>query len=413
MTWQEELGQLDRKLAAGQISADDYRRQRDRILAAASGGQQAAAPGAPQTPGSGIEQPQPGQNPEARAPFAPPFRWEAVPPNEPTQAVSQGADPNQSAGDAADKTQIVSSDNTADRTQVVPRGAGAGNQGGGPAERTQHIPAIGANQQQPPMQQPNQPTWPPAPGPAPAQDPSNPWGNPDEPLSLWAPGFHQGPEVFETTPNKKSKKTPIIIAVAVVVVLAAAAVLYFTVFKKGNEEAGQNPPPSSGTSAPSTTTEPPQPKAFGPLAIPVGHTGVGKVYTPAQLESTKPLPTPDLVLLKQHGVTRAQSVVGNMDSSTVSLWSFSSKNAKELLSAIVEDQQRFGFEEVPDLKHGTVKVYKSKQKTSTGSTIVAYRAHYVSGNDVIRVEAYDTDDAAAKANFTAALTAQVQHNPPA
>ncbi|TDQ05096.1 hypothetical protein [Labedaea rhizosphaerae] len=410
MTWQEELGQLDRKLAAGQISADDYRRQRDRILAAASGGQQAAAPGEPQTPAPGVEQPQQGQNP---APFAPPFRWEAVPPNEPTQAVSHGAAAESAqSGDAADKTQIVSSDATADRTQVVPRAAGAGNTADSPAERTQHIPAIGAHQQQPPMQQPNQPTWPPAPGPAPAQDPSNPWGNPDEPLSLWAPGFHQGPEVFETTPNKKSKKLPIIIAAVVVVALAAAAVLYFTVFKKGSDQAGPTPPPTS-TSAPPTTTEPPQPKAFGPLAIPVGHTGVGKVYTPAQLESIKPLPTPDLVLLKQHGVSRAQSVVGNMDSSTVSLWSFRSKNAKDLLSAIVEDQQRFGFQEVPEAKQGSVEVYKSKQKTATGSTIVAYRAHYISGGDVIRVESYDTDDDTAKANFTAALTAQVQHNPPA
>ena len=54
MTWQEELSQLDGALASGQISADDYRRERERILAVATGGgggQNPPAAGAPAQPG--------------------------------------------------------------------------------------------------------------------------------------------------------------------------------------------------------------------------------------------------------------------------------------------------------------------------------------------------------------------------
>lgn len=49
MSWQDDLGELDRALADGRIPADAYRRRRDEILAASSGAQ----------PG----------------PFPPPFRW--------------------------------------------------------------------------------------------------------------------------------------------------------------------------------------------------------------------------------------------------------------------------------------------------------------------------------------------------
>src|SRR3954462_13251764 len=66
VTWQEELSQLDGALASGQISADDYRRERERILAVATGG---SGQQNPPTPGQGAPVNR-GQDA-----FPPPFKW--------------------------------------------------------------------------------------------------------------------------------------------------------------------------------------------------------------------------------------------------------------------------------------------------------------------------------------------------
>src|SRR5205085_8940107 len=95
VSWQEELRQLDGALASGQISADDYRTRRERILAAAAGQQAPAGPTSgpvpvQQPPQQPPQQPQPQPSQEQPAsPFPPPFKWEAQAPQQPSAEATQ------------------------------------------------------------------------------------------------------------------------------------------------------------------------------------------------------------------------------------------------------------------------------------------------------------------------------------
>jgi hypothetical protein len=44
--------------------------------------------------------------------------------------------------------------------------------------------------------------------------------------------------------------------------------------------------------------------------------------------------------------------------------------------------------------------------------VFVYRAHYTNGDNMIRVQAFDDDKAKAKAQFDAALEAQLELTPP-
>src|SRR5262245_27964003 len=117
MSWQDELAQLDSALASGQISADEYRTRRDRVIAQASG---QSAP----------EQP---QHPQQQAGAEPTHVFRPVNP-----AQAQGYE---------DRTQIVpggQQGNGGDRTQVVGRG-------GGDADSTQIVPNMPPPQFPPPQ----------------------------------------------------------------------------------------------------------------------------------------------------------------------------------------------------------------------------------------------------------------------
>src|SRR3954471_4140736 len=84
VTWQEELSQLDGALASGQISADDYRRERERILAVATGGSGQQKPPKP-GPGAPVHR---GQDA-----FPPPFKWTTERPAQPPPQPSQPQQP--------------------------------------------------------------------------------------------------------------------------------------------------------------------------------------------------------------------------------------------------------------------------------------------------------------------------------
>ncbi len=101
MALRDELSKLDSEVAAGQITAEEFRVRRDRILASA------------------------GSGPAAGGPFPPPCRWgEESAADEQTPSVSPRAP-------VEDRTQVVrraapgatSTPMTAERTQVVPRRA--------------------------------------------------------------------------------------------------------------------------------------------------------------------------------------------------------------------------------------------------------------------------------------------------
>ena len=93
MALREELSKLDSEVAAGQITAEEFRAQRDRLLAEA------------------------GSGPATSAPFPPPYRWdEPAAADEHTRVVPRPAP-------AEDRTQVVRRPATSagERTQVVRR----------------------------------------------------------------------------------------------------------------------------------------------------------------------------------------------------------------------------------------------------------------------------------------------------
>ncbi|MFD0200107.1 MULTISPECIES: SHOCT domain-containing protein [Saccharothrix] len=384
MTWQEQLRQLDEALAAGKISAEDYRRQRDELLSTAQSG--------------GAQAPQTGPN---SGPFPEPFRWSAQAPSAPQQPTSESTQflrPATPPGEA-DRTQVVpNAGPPADRTQVVPNA-------GPPADRTQ---VVGPQQGQP---------WPPGPQQGQPQGGWNqgpdsyspPWGgDADFGANQWSGGFSaQGPEVFDE--SGKSGKGKIIAVVAAVVVLLAAAGVYFFVIKPGS--GGDPVATDTSTAAPTTTTTTKKkPDPFGSLIVPEGRTSGPKTYDADQLATTKPLPTPDLLVLKQAGTTEARSVVVVENEVTTSMWAFKSADPAALLTALETDQKRFGFAEDPAIE-SSVPVYKSTQ-TSGAKTITVFRSHYATDTEVIRVEVFAANEADAKARFEAVLTEQLDHQAP-
>lgn len=389
MSWQEELSQLDSALASGQISADDYRRERERILAVATGGLNKQGPQAPSQDSGPVNR---GQDA-----FPPPFKWTTERPNEPQQA---SEDRTQTVSNA-DNTQVVS--NSSDSTQRVDM-----NQQGGPAfgDRTQVVqpvsPPPGMPVQQPWQQHPQQP------GPWGPQQPQPPWEDQDELVAPWAGYQAQGSELFETDKSGGGRgKLFAILGMVVVLIVIAGGVLYLTVLK--DDTAAPNNPPPQSSQAPPSTSEAPQP--FGPLFVPEGTTSGGKTYSAPELERSKSLPTPDLVLLKQAGLSEARSVIVVNDSTTISMWSFGTNDPPALVESINTDQERFDFAEVPGAAQEGVPVFASQQK-SASRTVYVFRAHYSSGDDVIRVEAFDPDEAKAKVQFDTALEGQLEHTPP-
>ncbi|UVS76391.1 hypothetical protein [Actinokineospora sp. UTMC 2448] len=394
MSWQEELRRLDDALATGQITADDYRRSRDRLLATAAGGVDGGQGQGGQAQGGQGQPPASGQP----APFPEPFRWTAQPPD------TAGGQAGQSD---SDRTQVVpNSGQGHDRTQVVPNSG---------QDRTQAVQPSGEQTQ---IVRPVGPPGPPPPGYSPQWqhgqmsqqqqvDAAPPWGDPDQPLP-WM-GFHaQGPEIFESDPKSGGGKVWAIVGGVVAVLLVAGLVLWLTVFNSGDQTADPQPSqnPTTTTAAPTPTT----PEPFGTLVVPEGTTSGPKTYDAQSLAKSKPLPTPDLLLLKQAGVNEARSVIVVQDGATISLWAFAANDPGELLENIETDQKRFGFTEKADLAQGSVKVFGSQQ-SSGDKKIYAYRAHYVSGGEVIRVETFSTDDAAAKSAFTTVLQNQLAHTP--
>jgi hypothetical protein len=428
LAWQDELRQLDEELAAGRISAAEYRSRRDHVVSAAANPGQPASTQQPsqsfppfQQQPFGGQQPQPGQPP---AP-GPGESTQLIPPV--TGGAPQGAAPNP------------------DATQVVPggRGNGGGN-GGGNAEHTQVVP--NANPERTQAVAPNwSSTRPPAAGPAertqmvrrqpgPGSPPAGfpqqgfpgagpqqggPWGPPpqgpeDDGAPPWAAGgdfpplvpqggdawLKQGPEVFD---EGKSHTGRIIAIVVAVVVLAGVAFGAYWLFGR-NAHAGPPAPPNQTTS---TTHKPPPPP--DPLAIgKVPGTSTGKTVkdfddvialnylNPAEQAAYQAAqPT------KAEGTVNATSnpkgdvIVLNVQASSADL-------AKTAVTALVAAQVTNHAQPVPGQPAGV-------QATQLDGTI---RAHYYTAKGVIvRIEVTAPDAATALQEFDTVLAAQLKALP--
>jgi hypothetical protein len=381
MSWQEDLQQLDRALAAGQISADDYRLRRDEVLANAA----QAQPGAQQQ----SQQPQSG-------PFPPPFRWGAEP--EATQVVQPGAGertqvvrtPAPPTPPDAERTQFIrpAQPGDADRTQVVPTGTPSG---GFPAQIF-------------PSQPPAPPAWQDSSASAP------PWGSGDgDGGNVWA--NVQGPEVFEEGGRKGKGKVVAMAVVALLVVGTAVGAYFLWGPGKGENTAGGTTPAPTSTTT-STSTPPPSVRKTpdGPFVEVEGKASQFKTLDMADALVAKVPTFDEAQLLQQSGVTSVRFAVSQDDATKLSqgIWAFKSTNPTATLTAIETLYQAAQFELLPTSPKGVPIRHLPITAANTTST---YRAHYISTDFVVRVEAYAPDEAAAKLAFDTLLQRQLAKFP--
>ncbi|SHE65669.1 hypothetical protein [Streptoalloteichus hindustanus] len=393
MSWQDELQQLDNALAAGHISAEEYRQRRGQLQAAAS---QQAVPGQSPSP-AGNASPTP-------ATFSPtPFRWDNSPEN--TQVMDPV--PAEGAAPTADATQVVSGDQTqvvrgadADRTQVVRGGQPL------PTSPPYGFPAAPANQ--PGMT----PGWGMPPNPA---NPNNtaPWADSELPPDFGNPGWlKQGPEVFDD--SKGDGKAGRIIAIVAVVVLLlgiGGGIWWFAT----SGSASDKQPEASGSSQSASPTSSAKPRPAGPFVEQDGKPVLNRKMPIAEAVQAKAPTEQEAKLLKENGVTEISGYVVNADADgdklRAGLWAFTGTNGvdpRRLLGLLDQYYANAKYEPLPSTNDKVVsRVLPANDKNLTTS----YRAHYTTSNGVIRVEAYGKDAEAAKKEFEALLAKQLEQHP--
>ncbi|RZQ62141.1 hypothetical protein [Amycolatopsis suaedae] len=245
MSWQEELRQLDAQLADGRLTPAEHRRQRDELLAEASGAGSPSPVAAPLRTSTPIRRPrpaEPAEQPTAPAPTAEPThsatqvlpQWRSHNPSAPPPPppISQQptvpaptpepAQPKPSAAALLSNGRPTSAPSPADQrsTESMPAP--------GPQVR-QPQPAFSA----PPPQQQQQPRW----------QPTLPLGQPAE----------QRPEPVAERP---SRTLPTWLFLALGVFLVAALIIAGIWWLGGNEENGSGQAPAQ-QSAPAQAAPPP------------------------------------------------------------------------------------------------------------------------------------------------------------
>jgi hypothetical protein len=391
LTWQDELRQLDVELASGRITADEYRTRRDRVTAAAanpSGAAQAEAP--QQTANNPSSQPV-----ESTQLIAPVTGGQARPP--------RTAPPPQHGGDA-------------DRTQAVNPAWGA--QDPGDAERTQAVPRSG-------FPQGGRPPASPAGGfPLPQYEQPGGWQGEEQLPPQWsgaelpasAPwatsgfdsgfdsgrgdpwGAKQGPEVFEDSGPKTGK---IVAIVAAVVLLAGLGVGAYFLWGQDSGGGGQAQQPPVATKPPAPTKKP-NPMKIADLPGQqqdtnikdfAGVLGIGYL-TPEESSAYQDA---------QPG--KAAVVVSQLENGgrvIVMVVQVSSANAAN--KAVTElAQLQIGF--------GAAKVSNPPTNVQATKTADTIRAHYASGDQVVRIEVQGRNQSATTASFNSVIESQLNNLP--
>ncbi|MFC4854822.1 hypothetical protein [Actinophytocola glycyrrhizae] len=374
MSWQDELAQLDSALAAGQISADEYRTRRDRVIAQASG---QSAPEQPQQQGA-----------------------------EPT-AVFRPVQPQQGF-EGADRTQIVSGQPPGnEHTQVV---------GHTDADSTQIVPNVQAQQQQ-------HPHFPPPPPPPPweSQQPHPqamtppPWANEDLPPEFGQQSWpRQGPEVFEEKSRGGAGKVAgIIVAVVVVLALAGGAIWFFGFKDSGGNQADDQK--TSEQTQPKTTSPKPPPPDIpeGPFLDLPGAKVYNRTVPIAQAVAEKVPTEAEAKLLQSVGVSEVSGLVTDVESGVrTGLWAFKVGEAADpaaVLTAIDQLYQSAKYELLSD--DNGVKVRRLPADKPEADT--AYRAHYLTDDGyLVRVEVYGKDSANVESVFNELLPEETDEFPP-
>lgn len=387
MTWQEELRQLDSALAGGELSANEYRKRRDEILAAASSAQAPSPiigpPTGPQTVVAADEDKGDGDS-------------------EVTQIVNVDESGKQAAAasDDADSTQIISNPITngapqpqaAEKTQVVAT-----------EERTApDLPQPPQWAALPPTQNANTSMFPPVP-PAPVT-----------PLDAQ--------DLFTSNKPARGGGKPWLVAVIAVVVLAlvGGAVWWFA-FRSDDQQAAADSGATQTTTTTTTTKqqkpvsdEPPPPVDIAKIDLPgetVANSGAMDIAKAGELKVIAPA---EAALLGDSGV-KTLVFHGSSDGNyRFLLYSYESGKpdaAKQLTDSVSGVQQQIGLR--PANLDG---VAKGVEVTGlTNQSAATLRGLYTYGNTTIQlcVLQVPTGDAADLATqFSGALKAVTDAAPP-
>ncbi|MFR9728070.1 hypothetical protein ACL03H_02505 [Saccharopolyspora sp. MS10] len=410
MTWQDELHNLDAELAAGRISAEEYRSRRDALIGRSQGGQSGPASGdfpqqQPGTPSGGFPQqgsPHGGQQAPHSNPFPPAFNWGA--------AAAQGAQQHQQPQPqpSTESTQVVPNPLT-QQQQPTPQQQ---------AESTQVVNVGQQQWNQPPQQQWNQSPpqgWNTGDGPS-----ASPWGDPDTPSvpehgdTSW---MRQGPEVFEVGEGSSKGKTIAAISLGAVLLVGVivAGIVYFT--SGGDDEAAPQQP-TEQQAPPVPTSEPlPEPPAAKPapaatpevlVAPPPGtpHPYNGPLDRSALENSPKSgvlrEPVRDAALrggLVDGFFSRSD---GPATSVLIAVRMPDPAGAQAVAKAYLDDQEGLAADE--DLS------YRGVEVMTTGSGV--FRTAYVAHGWAVIVDVSAPDKAAAQTAFQQLLDQQLAQTPP-
>jgi hypothetical protein len=410
VTWQDELRRLDEELAAGRLSAEEYRSLRDGLLSAKGG----AAGGQAPTPTQNGDTS--GEGATERSPFPPPFKWDQDPsdhtrmmapvPPESTQVMRPPGD----SGEDAERTQVVPGrpeprppQGDGDRTQVVP---------GHPHGRVEQpvFPGYGAPMQPPAQMQPPGVGQAMAPWQA-APDNAPPWAGSDLPPTTMPPAWlRQGPEDFAAEPTGSTGRRVLSI-IGVIVLLVGISVGAYFLFRPGAP--GNNPtnPPATAANQtttpppPTTTTEPPGP----PIAdLPGKLRDTSSVMTFTDVENLQYL-TADEVATYQAGGA-ADSKMG-----------FSRDGDVEIIVLVIKQDDAASAKQVRDelgalqVSYGLAAV-TSQPGVLAGGTDAAgagplRRAHYATDEFVVRIQVRGPAAALVNQTFTEVLGAQLDELP--
>ncbi|MEU3272096.1 flagellar basal body protein FliL [Saccharomonospora sp. NPDC006951] len=427
MSWQEELRKLDEELASGRLSADDYRVRRDQVLSsavahgedpnAAAETQQQQVSQQQETPQQEQSQDGEGQNADSTQVIAPldpsAERTQTVPPWQ-AQHVQQGQQMQQPPQAPYGQQPPMPQAGGYQQGPASPAGGfqqpGPASPAGGFQQPGPASPSGGFQQQQgyPQQQQfPQQPQPPQQPWNAGQPDQAPPWGGGDfPPLGPGGPdwGAAQGPEGFEDG-QRKSGKGKIFAIIGAVVVLAGIAVGAYLLWGTGDDNADPPPPGTSQQQNPPPSSEP----AEDPLPIgeisgqPEEHSEVktfddvpGLTYLNDQevesYERTEPGDTKFTVYRDGQGATAVILLTKVGDKGA----------ASDEVSSLATIQTDNGAESVTDGVPDGVLVTAFEDGAQ-------YRAHYLSGDVLVRVEAVSENGLeAARAYFDDALEAQLK-----
>jgi hypothetical protein len=366
--WQDELRHLDEELAAGRLSAEEYRQLRDALLT--SQGSQPSDSGQPEAN-------------QDSSPFPPPFKWdsdEVTTRMAPKPAPSPGGVPGSGQIGDAERTQVVSG--PAAPPTAMPPGAPPHNQPVGysvpswqqAGDQGRHVPPW-AGQDLPPIGQ--EPTW-----------------------------LRQGPEAFDT--ERRSSARMIVIFVAVLALLGGGAALYWFVFRGGEDQ------PVTASTSPPTPTSTTVPKPAGPFVELDGQIVVNDTYSMDDAARASRPARSEIKTLTESGTeTIAGFVTETDDGIRTGIWTFEPRSdveATKLLDAIDQLYHRAKYQDYAGAPAGVRALYLP---AADGSNRVSYRAHYVHKGVVVRVEAYGGDDPrSVEQKFNDLLGRQLDDFPP-